>query len=227
MPKHQATPQNHCFICLLKNHDGSPYAWKLDIQRSGKVHIHLFDFAEYGGEAAALDAAEKMRNQLVLKMPQAFTYENRQRLMPHNTSGHPGVYRVQSNHIDYWRATTRIHGYNLSKSFRVDRYGDEQAKELALRERERQLTLCNEPYDVAMEKLQQHFSQTSRRVRENRINAAMNSPRVPDVVIKKAPSANLEPLLPISAEQASLSISRHFAASAKSPAARRRAGFAN
>ena len=227
MPKHQATPQNHCFICLLKNHDGSPYAWKLDIQRSGKVHIHLFDFAEYGGEAAALDAAEKMRNQLVLKMPQAFTYENRQRLMPHNTSGHPGVYRVQSNHIDYWRATTRIHGYNLSKSFRVDRYGDEQAKALALQERERQLTLCNEPYDVAMEKLQQHFSQTSRRVRENRINAAMNSPRVPDVVIKKAPSANLEPLLPISAEQASLSISRHFAASAKSPAARRRAGFAN
>ena len=227
MPKHQATPQNHCFICLLKNHDGSPYAWKLDIQRSGKVHIHLFDFAEYGGEAQALDAAEKMRNQLVLKMPQAFTYENRQRLMPHNTSGHPGVYRVQSNHIDYWRATTRIHGYNLSKSFRVDRYGDEQAKELALQERERQLTLCNEPYDVAMEKLQQHFSQTSRRVRENRINAAMNSPRIPDVVIKKAPSTNLEPLLPISAEQASLSISRHFAASAKSPAARRRAGFAN
>ena len=227
MPKHQATPQNHCFICLLKNHDGSPYAWKLDIQRSGKVHIHLFDFAEYGGEAQALDAAEKMRNQLVLKMPQAFTYENRQRLMPHNTSGHPGVYRVQSNHIDYWRATTRIHGYNLSKSFRVDRYGDEQAKALALQERERQLTLCNEPYDVAMEKLQQHFSQTSRRVRENRINAAMNSPRVPDVVIKKAPSTNLEPLLPIRAEQASLSISRHFAASAKSPAARRRAGFAN
>lgn len=227
MPKHQATPQNHCFICLLKNHDGSPYAWKLDIQRSGKVHIHLFDFAEYGGEAQALDAAEKMRNQLVLKMPQAFTYENRQRLMPHNTSGHPGVYRVQSNNIDYWRATTRIHGYNLSKSFRVDRYGDEQAKALALQERERQLTLCNEPYDVAMEKLQQHFSQTSRRVRENRINAAMNSPRIPDVVIKKAPSTNLEPLLPISAEQASLSISRHFAASAKSPAARRRAGFAN
>jgi hypothetical protein len=29
---------------------------------------------------------------------------------------------------------------------------------MALQERERQLTLCNEPYDVAMEKLQQHFS---------------------------------------------------------------------
>ena len=100
MPKHQAAPRNHCFICLLKHHDGCPYAWKLDIQRSGKVHIHLFNFADYGGEAAALEAAESLRNQLVLKMPQVFTYESRQRLMPHNTSGHPGVYRVQSNHID-------------------------------------------------------------------------------------------------------------------------------
>ena len=215
MPKHQAAPRNHRFICLLKHHDGCPYAWKLDIQRSGKVHIHLFNFADYGGEAAALEAAESLRNQLVLKMPQVFTYESRQRLMPHNTSGHPGVYRVQSNHIDYWRATTRIHGYNLSKSFRVDRYGEEQAKQLALQERERQLSLCNEPYDVAMEKLQQHFSQTSRRVRENRINAAMNTPRPAKPAIEKCSSPHQEPLLPISPEQASLSINRHFAASAK------------
>lgn len=219
-------PNQH-FIYPLKHQNGEIYAWKVDIQRSGKVHIQVFEISEYGSEEAALLAAERVRNQWVLKMPLSFSYEHRQRLMPHNTSGHPGVYRIQSNNIEYWRATTRIHGYNLSKSFRVDRYGDEQAKALALQERERQLTLCNEPYDVAMEKLQQHFSQTSRRVRENRINAAMNSPRIPDVVIKKAPSTNLEPLLPISAEQASLSISRHFAASAKSPAARRRAGFAN
>ena len=214
MPKHQAAPRNHCFICLLKHHDGCPYAWKLDIQRSGKVHIHLFNFADYGGEAAALEAAESLRNQLVLKMPQVFTYESRQRLMPHNTSGHPGVYRIQSNNIEYWRATTRIHGYNLSKSFRIDRYGDEQAKLMALQERERQLTLCNEPYEVAMEKLQQHFSQTSARVRENRIKAAMIK-KAPEPVVEPSPNPFLEPLLPISAEQASLSISRHLAANSK------------
>ncbi|MBP3365073.1 MAG: AP2 domain-containing protein, partial [Pseudomonas sp.] len=147
--------------------------------------------------------------------PLAFSYANRQRLMPHNTSGHPGVYRVRSNQIEYWRATTRIHGYNLSKSFRVDRYGDDEAKRLALQERQRQLTLCNEPYDVAMEKLQQHFGQTSRRVRENRINAAMNSDHQPSPGIAKPSDSNLDPLLPISPEQASLSINRHFAASAK------------
>ena len=215
MQKYRKTAQNHCFICVLEYPDGCRYAWKLDIRRSGKVHVHHFDFAEYGGEAAALKAAENVRDQLVLTMPQAITYENRQRLTSHNTSGHPGVYRVHANHIHYWRATSRIHGYNLSKSFRVDRYGDDEAKRLALQERERQLTLCNEPYDIAMEKLQQHFSQTSRRVRENRINAAMSSQRRPKPLIEETPERPLEPLLPISAEQASQSISRHFAASTK------------
>ena len=215
MPKQRATPQNHCFISQLLDPDGNPCAWKLDIRRSGKVHVHCFNFTDYADQAAALEAAEKMRNQLVLKMPLAFSYANRQRLMPHNTSGHPGVYRVRSNQIEYWRATTRIHGYNLSKSFRVDRHGDDEAKRLALQERQRQLTLCDEPYDVAMEKLQQHFGQTSRRVRENRINAAMNSDHQPSPGIAKPSDSNLDPLLPISPEQASLSINRHFAASAK------------
>ncbi len=215
MPRPRANNHNHCFIYPLKHDDGHPYAWKLDIQRSGKSHIHLFGFAEYGGEAPALEAARNMRHQLVLNMPQPFGYARRQRLMPHNTSGHPGVYRVQSSKICYWRATTRIHGYNLSKSFRIDLYGEDEAKRLALQEREQQLALCNEPYDVAMEKLQEHFSQTSRRVRENRINAAMNSPRQPKVAINEPSSPHSEPLLPISAEQASLSISRHFAASTK------------
>lgn len=215
MPRPRANNHNHCFIYPLKHDDGHPYAWKLDIQRSGKSHLHLFGFAEYGGEAPALEAARNMRHQLVLNMPQPFGYASRQRLMPHNTSGHPGVYRVQSSKICYWRATTRIHGYNLSKSFRIDLYGEDEAKRLALQERQQQLALCNEPYDVAMEKLQEHFSQTSRRVRENRINAAMNSPRQPKVAINEPSSPHSEPLLPISAEQASLSISRHFAASTK------------
>lgn len=215
MPKPSSAPRNHCFIYPLKNPDGRPYAWKIDIQRAGKLYVHVFDFIEYGGELPALNAAEILRNQLVLKMPQTFSYEDRQRLMPNNTSGHPGVYRVQSNHIDYWRATTRIHGYNLSKSFRIDRYGDTEAKQLAMQERERQLTLCDEPYDVAMEKLQQHFSQTSRRVRENRIKAAMDKTQQLRPAIEVTTRPHFEPVLPISAEQASLSISRHFEASTK------------
>lgn len=215
MPKPSSAPRNHCFIYPLKNPDGRPYAWKIDIQRAGKLYVHVFDFIEYGGEFPALNAAEILRNQLVLKMPQTFSYEDRQRLMPNNTSGHPGVYRVQSNHIDYWRATTRIHGYNLSKSFRIDRYGDAEAKQLAMQERERQLTLCDEPYDVAMEKLQQHFSQTSRRVRENRIKAAMDKTQQLRPAIEVTTRPHFEPVLPISAEQASLSISRHFEASTK------------
>lgn len=215
MQKRNLTHRNHCFIYPLKDDDGRPYAWKIDIQRAGKVHTQIFNFADYVNEYAALEAAESVRNLLVLKMPQVFTYENRQRVMPNNTSGHPGVYRVQSNHVDYWRATTRIHGYNLSKSFRIDRYGNEVALQLALQERERQLTLCSEPYDVAMEKLQQHFSQTSRCVREKRIKAAMDKTHTSKPPTEHTPDPNLEPVLPISAEQARESINRHFAACIK------------
>ena len=86
---------------------------------------------------------------------------------------------------------------------------------MALLERERQLTLCNDPYDVAMEKLQLHFSQTSRRVRENRIKAAMHKTRDLKPAVEEVANPHQEQVLPISAEQASLSISRHFAASTK------------
>ena len=215
MSERNLTTRPHCFINPVKDKNGRAYAWKIDFQRSGKVHAQVFDFVEYGGELAALEAAETLRNQLVLKMPLSFTYASRRRLMPNNTSGHAGVYRVQSNQIDYWRATTRIYGYNLSKSFRIDRYGEDEAKQMALLERERQLTLCNDPYDVAMEKLQLHFSQTSRRVRENRIKAAMHKTRDLKPAVEEVANPHQEQVLPISAEQASLSISRHFAASTK------------
>lgn len=65
-----------------------------------------------------------------------------------------------------------------------------------------------------MEKLQQHFSQTSARIRENRIKAAMNK-KAQEPETESAASSCLEPVLPITPEQASLSISRHLAASGK------------
>lgn len=53
-------PNQH-FIYPLKHQNGEIYAWKVDIQRSGKVHIQVFEISEYGGEEAALLAAERVR----------------------------------------------------------------------------------------------------------------------------------------------------------------------
>lgn len=174
----------------------------------------MFTFIEHGGKKSARIAAEFLRNKIL--KTQRSSSGHRQRLSPNSTSSHPGVYRVKSNNIVYWRAATRVHGHNLSKSFRIDRLGEDQAKRLAMREREYQLMLCDEPYEVAMEKLQHSSDQTSSNARENRIRAAMNTSR-PSRSIAERPWENpgYEPLPEISPEQAYLSIIRHFAASAK------------
>jgi len=202
--------------CIFPVYNGQGLcAWKVEVIRGGAQLGGVFSFAECGGEEPARCMAESYRNALVLKMQPSQSYEERQRLMPHNTSGHPGVIRVETNHTGYWRASTRIHGYCLSRSFSVRRHGEEQAKRLALRERERQLALCNEPYEQAMEALQRYFSQSNSRVREHRIRAAMARPREVRASADILPPDPLEPALNISAEQAFLSISRHFAASTK------------
>ncbi|KPA98448.1 AP2 domain-containing protein [Pseudomonas asplenii] len=202
-----------CCIFPLRQ-SNRQYAWKVEVRRGGKLLSEIFTFEEYGGEEPARLAAESCRNALVLKMPAALTYESRQRLLPNNTSGHPGVMRIETNNIGYWRASTRIHGYNLNRSFSVERYGEEQAKRLALNERQRQLALCEEPYEQAMKILQQHFSQTNARVREHRIQAAIGQARGRRTSADSQLSGDPAQLV-ITPEQASLSISRHFAAGTK------------
>lgn len=202
--------------CIFPVYNGQGLcAWKVEVIRGGAQLGGFFSFAECGGEEPARCMAESYRNALVLKMQPSQSYAERQRLMPHNTSGHPGVIRVETNNTGYWRASTRIHGFCLSRSFSVRRHGEEQAKRLALHERERQLALCGEPYEQVMEALQRYLSQSNSRVREHRIRAAMARAReVPVSADILMPDA-LEPALSISAEQAYLSISRHFAASTK------------
>ncbi|QXI27408.1 AP2 domain-containing protein [Pseudomonas vanderleydeniana] len=204
-------PAHPCCIYPL-HQDDRLYAWKVEVRRGAKLLVRTFTFEEHGGEQPARLAAESYRNALVLKMPAPQTYASRQRLLPHNTSGHPGVIRIETHNIGYWRASTRIHGYNLSRSFSVERHGEEQAKRLALNERQRQLALCEEPYEEAMKILQQHFSQTNVRVRERRIQAAIGQARGRRDSADNPGRNEREAQLSISPEQASLSISRHFAA---------------
>ncbi|WP_191487331.1 AP2 domain-containing protein [Pseudomonas sp. FEN] len=210
---HLRNPRQCCIFPIF-NGQGL-CAWKVEVVRGGTRLGGVFSVAEYGGEAAARSMAESYRNALVLKRPPSLSYEERQRLMPHNTSGHPGVIRVETNNTGYWRASTRIHGYSLSRSFSVRRHGEEQAKRLALHERERQLALCGKPYEQAMEALQHYFGQSNSRAREHRIRAAMARPREVRASADALAPAPHEPTLSISPEQAFLSISRHFAASTK------------
>jgi hypothetical protein len=80
----------------------------------------------------------------MLLHPPQLSRDVRQRLRQTNTSGHAGVSRYRIGKHWYWVAQTkRRDGKPLKKSFRIDRYGEEQAKALAIEERKRQLLLID------------------------------------------------------------------------------------
>ncbi|WP_407364158.1 hypothetical protein HKW97_23950 (plasmid) [Pseudomonas luteola] len=64
----------------------------------------------------------------------------RQRLRANNTSGFPGVSRQTMGHYTYWIAQTKTReGKKLSKAYRIELYGEEQALTLAIEARKQQL----------------------------------------------------------------------------------------
>lgn len=117
-----------------------PRAWKVTIYRDGKTFNRLFSFSRHGGRDAARKAADTCRDELLLANLPRLSRDVRQRLIATNTSGHPGVHYRCYTGVAYWVARTTLrNGSSVTKSFRVEHYGYEHAKELAIRERERQL----------------------------------------------------------------------------------------
>jgi hypothetical protein len=117
-----------------------PRAWKVTIYRDGKTFNKLFSFSRFGGREQAREAADACRDELLLANLPKLSRDVRQRLIATNTSGHPGVHYRCYTGIAYWVARTTLrNGSSITKSFRVEFYGYERAKELAIRERERQL----------------------------------------------------------------------------------------
>lgn len=211
----QDIPPLEDFITPILGPEGVS-ALRVQVQHHGKRIGRTFDCVECGGEPRARQLAEEYRDRLLHKVPLLFSEDARKRLSERNTSGYPGVCRINSKGIGYWRASTRIHGYNLTRSFRIDRHGEVRARQLAIRERERHLALCSETYEVVAEKLQRIFSQSGSRLRESRINQALLQGRQTDEVTRiPAREPACDQVLRISRAQARLSIIRHLAASAK------------
>lgn len=130
---------NNYGIHLLVGSKG-PRAWKVTIYRDGRTFNRLFSFSRWGGRESARKAADKCRDELLLSHLPKFSREVRQRLLVTNTSGYPGVHYRCYTGVAYWVARTTLRdGTSVTKSFRVDHHGYEKAKELAIRERERQL----------------------------------------------------------------------------------------
>lgn len=122
-------------------HGKGAKAWRVTLFRDGrKVIDKEFPHLTHGGEASALQKAQACRDETMLKHPPRHSREVRQKVRTTNTSGHPGVTRYRMGRYWYWVAQTkRRDGKPIKKSFRIDLYGEQEAKALAIAERERQL----------------------------------------------------------------------------------------
>lgn len=115
--------------------------WLVRIRRDGKfVAPKSFFDHRYGSEKAALLAARTYRDQLLLRYHPLEKRKLQERLRRDNVSGVPGVCRVLRHGNPAYIAATQLHpGRQLRKYFRIDIYGEEHARALAIAERKRQL----------------------------------------------------------------------------------------
>lgn len=126
--------------------DVGHHSWKVALRRKGKHHHAYFTDSVYGGTAQALAAAIAWRDQLLAKISGVdYGVWRRERMQPTNTSGIVGVYRGINFKTKggrkykfalwcgYWQ---NANGKRSARSFSVSKYGEEQAKALAIQARQ-------------------------------------------------------------------------------------------
>lgn len=153
-------------VKLFKDKDGTPRYWEASTRLGPGNTVRKFFSIKLYGDAHAKDLAiaERQRQlELIdgriqthpdeaklreIPVPRLLPSDNkRPKRLPQealnttNTSGYPGVsFRVDKNwNIPYWMAVTRVGGKTMTKSFSIKRYGDAQAKQLAIAERQKQM----------------------------------------------------------------------------------------
>ena len=125
--------------------DNARHAWKVCLKRKVKiVHKHFTDSA-YGGTAQALAAAIAWRDETEAKHSTAsYAIWKRELMRRTNTTGLVGIYRGSNPKIRngrviefyYWQAYwSGADGKRISKTFSINKYGEEAAKELAIEAR--------------------------------------------------------------------------------------------
>lgn len=113
----------------------------MHLSRSGTFHSKCFPDLKHGGSAKALAAALKWRDEIARKNVLNFREFNAQK-HSNNTSGMPGVHRVQlaAQPLGSWQAKIRLaDGRKITRTFAVKKFGEKDAYRRAVAARKAML----------------------------------------------------------------------------------------
>ena len=125
------------------------HAWRVSLSRQGRRLVKNFPDKKHGGKAKALKQAKVYRDELLLKNPPMSRKDFANKKRRNNKSGITGVYTYAKrfqlrdgscNETWYWEANWPTErGESMHESFSVKQYGEEVARQMAIRARERGL----------------------------------------------------------------------------------------
>ncbi len=124
------------------------HSWLVTVQRRGVIYHRHFTDNVHGGKKKALDAAQVYRDSLIATLRPLTRLERCRIKKKNNRSGVSGVTRIdateqsrgRSRRRQYWLAQWPIGGGKAkTKKFSVMRYGEQGARQRALRARQEAL----------------------------------------------------------------------------------------
>ncbi|GGA84881.1 hypothetical protein GCM10011491_10590 [Brucella endophytica] len=114
--------------------------WRVSIQRRGLVVLRNFKDAVYGSSEAALAQARAYRNAVIDILPPMTNREHAVQLRRNNTTGVPGIYRVEKEAGVFWEAHLHLAEGTKRKLFPATKYGEWEARAMAIAQRQQWLS---------------------------------------------------------------------------------------
>jgi type VI secretion system secreted protein VgrG len=150
-PRKKSTPDDPALYGISRVRSGAPTndinAWRVTIRRRNQQFLKTFSDATFGSKAAALIAAEAYRDQVLAESGAAYSKrEYAERIRSSNTSGYPGVRRVDNptepKRGPYWMAWVNLpNGSTRRRTFLINKLGETEAKSRAVAARQELLDL--------------------------------------------------------------------------------------
>ena len=147
-PKKPVNPLHH--IVRYDDKTRHVYAWQVFVMRNKQKKSKFFTDSVYGGKEKSMKAAIRYRDELLKKTDiYALLIGYRKQLRSTNQSGIAGVSRhetidkrrTNSRRVDWIASWVNEFGVRYRRSFSIKLYGEAEARQMAIDERERQLKI--------------------------------------------------------------------------------------